>query len=269
MKISIVTPTFNSETTILNNVNSILNQTYSNFEHILIDNESSDDTLNLAKIEYRIRNSAEKLRIIREKDKGIAEAFNKGIKASRGEIIGILNSDDKYFNDNVFERVINAFDDEKSLFMHGDVLFNDPMYGSNIRKPLLCPVTYALPFNHPTMFFRKEVYKEYGSFDTGYNYAMDFEFICRLEKQIDDFYNKGIYLKGEPLVTMAAGGASWKNELDSIDETRKALKKYDYWNFNARKNYILRVLRTKLKILLSNNGLNRIIVHWRKRKWEN
>ena len=74
MKISIVTPTFNSETTILNNLNSILNQTYSNFEHILIDNESSDNTLNLAKKEYRLRNSTEKLRIIREKDKLITNA---------------------------------------------------------------------------------------------------------------------------------------------------------------------------------------------------
>ncbi|MGB5896282.1 MAG: hypothetical protein WBG58_19055, partial [Ignavibacteriaceae bacterium] len=87
--------------------------------------------------------------------------------------------------------------------------------------------------------------------------------------QIDDFYNKGIYLKGEPLVTMAAGGASWSNELDSIEETRKALKKYNYWNFNARKNYKLRVLRTKLKIFLSIIGLRGIIKKWRKKKWAN
>ncbi|MCH6574684.1 MAG: glycosyltransferase [Bacteroidetes bacterium] len=269
MKISIVTPTFNSEATILNNVNSILNQTYSNFEHILIDNESSDNTLNLAKKEYSIRNSTEKLRIIREKDKGIAEAFNKGIEASSGEIIGILNSDDEYFNDNVLERVINAFGDERILFVHGDVLFNDPMYGSNIRKPILCPVTYALPFNHPTMFFRKEVYQEFGVFGTDYKFAMDFEFICRLIKQVDDFYNKGIYLKGEPLVTMAAGGASWENELDSIEETRKVLKKYGFWNFDARKNYFLRKLRTNLKSWLSVIKMEKIITRWRKRKWEN
>ena len=94
MKISIITPTFNSETTILNNVNSILNQTHLEFEHIIIDNESSDDTLKLINEAYNNRNLKEKLRIIREKDKGIAEAFNKGIEASRGEIIGILNSDD-------------------------------------------------------------------------------------------------------------------------------------------------------------------------------
>jgi glycosyltransferase involved in cell wall biosynthesis len=269
MKISIVTPTFNSEATILINVNSILNQTYSNFEHILIDNESSDNTLNLAKKEYRLRNSTEKLRIIREKDKGIAEAFNKGIEASSGEIIAILNSDDQYYGESVLEKVTNCFKDKNVLFVHGKIYFEDPLYGSNIRKPLMCPITQALPFNHPTMFFRKEVYQEFGVFDTGYKFAMDFEIICHLIKQVDDFYNKGIYLRGEPLVTMAAGGASWENELDSIEETRKALKKYDFWNFDARKNYKLRVLRTKLKIILSQIGLNGLIKKWRKRKWEN
>ena len=269
MKISIVTPTFNSEAAILNNVNSILNQTYSNFEHILIDNESSDNTLNLAKKEYSIRNSTEKLRIIREKDNGIAEAFNKGIKTANGEVIGILNSDDKYYDESVLEKVTNCFKDKNVLFVHGNIYFEDPLYGSNIRKPLLCPITSAMPYNHPTMFFRKEVYQEFGVFDTGYNYAMDFEFICRLIKQVDDFYDKGIYLKGEPLVTMVAGGASWENELDSIEETRRALKKYNYWNFDARKNYTLRKLRTKLKIFLSKIGLNGIVKKWRKRKWEN
>jgi glycosyltransferase len=269
MKISIITPTFNSDKIIAGNVNSILGQSYNNYEHIIIDNLSSDNTILTIKNLFEKSGKTNQLNIISEEDNGIADAFNKGINTSKGGIIGILNSDDKYSNDNVLERVRNAFNDEKILFVHGDVLFIDSMYGSNVRKPLLCPVTYALPFNHPTMFFRKEVYKEYGTFDSSYNYAMDFEFICRLIKQFDDFYNKGIYLNGEPLVTMAAGGASWKNELDSIEETRKVLKKYDYWNFDARKNYVLRILRTKLKIFLSKIGLNGLIKKWRKRKWEN
>ena len=269
MQISIITPTFNSDKIIARNVNSILSQSFNNFEHIIIDNLSYDNTILTIKNLFENSGKAKQLNIISEKDNGISDAFNKGIKASNGEIIGILNSDDMYFNDNVLERVINAFDDEKILFVHGDVLFNDPVYGSNIRKPLLRSVKYALPFNHPTMFFRKEVYQEFGVFDTGYKFAMDFEFICRLIKQVHDFYNKGIYLKGEPLVTMAAGGASWENELDSIEETRKALKKYGYWNFDAKKNYKLRVLRTKLKILLSKIGLYGIVKKWRKKKWKN
>jgi len=257
MNLSVITPTWNSSSTIEGCVRSIINQNITNFEHIIVDNLSSDNTLDLIKSIYHREGLLNYLRIICEKDKGIAEAFNKGIEASSGEIIGILNSDDQYYGDSVLEKVTNCF------------YFEDPVYGSNIRKPLLCPVTNAMPYNHPTMFFRKEVYQEFGVFDTGYNYAMDFEFICRLIKQVDDFYNKGIYLKGVPLVTMVAGGASWENELDSIEETRKALKKYNYWNFDARKNYILRRLRTKLKVLLSKIGLNGIVKKWRKRKWEN
>jgi len=269
MKISIVTPTFNSETTILNNVHSILNQTYSNFEHILIDNESSDNSLNLVKKEYSIKNSIEKLRIIREKDNGIAEAFNKGIEASSGEIIGILNSDDQYYDESVLEKVANCFEDKNVLFVHGNIYFVDPLYGSNIRQPLLCPITKAMPYNHPTMFFRKEVYKQHGFFDTGYKFAMDFEFICRLSKSIIDFNSRGYYIDGKPLATMVAGGASWENELGSIKETRKALKKYSYWNFDAKKNYFLRKLRTEIKSWLSVIKMENVVTRWRKRKWEN
>jgi len=267
MKISIITPTFNSDENIAANVNSILSQSYNNYEQIIIDNLSSDNTILTIKKLFENSGKTKQLNIISEKDNGIADAFNKGINASKGEIIGILNSDDKYFNDNVFERVINAFNDKKILFVHGNVLFIDSIYGSNIRKPLLRPVTYALPFNHPTMFFRKEIYQEFGVFDTGYNYAMDFEFICRLLKQIDDFYNKGIYLTGEPLVTMAAGGASWKNELDSIEETKRALKQYDFWNFDAKKYYTVKVFRTKIKNLLNRIHANALVKLWRKIKW--
>ncbi len=269
MNLSVITPTWNSALTIEDCVISIINQNITNFEHIIVDNLSSDNTLDLIKSIYHREGLSKNLRIICERDKGISDAFNKGIEASSGEIIGILNSDDRFYNYSVLENVAEAFGDNEKLFVHGNIFFNDPLYGSNLRKPLMCSITQALPFNHPTMFFRKEVYSEYGMFDTDYKYAMDFEFICRLIKQVDDFYNKGIYLKGEPLVTMAAGGASWENELDSIEETRKALKKYNYWNFDARKNYTLRKLRTKIKIFLSNIGLNGIVKKWRKRKWEN
>jgi len=267
MKISILTPTFNSAATILKNVTSILSQTYSDFEHILIDNESSDNTLNLVKKEYSVKNSTEKLQIIGEKDKGIAEAFNKGIELSSGEIVGILNSDDYYYNETVLKKVADAFSEERYLYVHGNIYFYDPLYGSNVRKPLMCPITQALPFNHPTMFFRREVYKQYGRFDTDYNYAMDFEFICRLIKQVDEFYNKGIYIKGEPLVTMAAGGASWRSEIETIEETKRALKKYGLWNFNAKKYYAVRVFRTKVKSLFNRIGAYAVIKLWRRIKW--
>ncbi len=269
MIISIITPTYNSGKTIEQNAQSVLNQNHKNFEQIVIDNLSDDDTLKKIEQLYKNAGNIDKLRIINEKDNGIAEAFNKGIKTAGGEIVGILNGDDQYYDEYVLEKVINCFKDENVLFVHGKIYFDDPLYGTNIRKPLLCPVTKAMPYNHPTMFFRKEVYTQYGFFDTGYKFAMDFEFICRLFKSIIDFKKRGIYLEGKPLVTMIAGGASWKNELEAIEETKKALEKYDYWNFDAKKNYFLRKLRTKIKSWLSVIKMEKAVIHWRKRKWEN
>ncbi len=266
--LTIITPTFNSSRSINANIKSVLKQSYKNYEHIIIDNVSSDDTVQIINDAYDEACCINKLKIISEKDGGISDAFNKGIINANGEIITILNSDDYYYNDKVLERVISALEDEEKLFTHGNIYFDDPVYGSNIRRPLLCSVSKAMPYNHPTMFFRKEVYTQYGFFDTNYKFAMDFEYICRLSDSINDFDKKGYYLKGKPLVGVLAGGASWKNELDSIEESKRALKKYNYWNFEARKNYKLRVLRTKLKIFLSKIGLNRIVKKWRKRKWE-
>lgn len=269
MKISIITPTFNSEKMIRQNVESVISQKHQQFEHIIIDNISSDKTLNIITDVYNKAEMKVKLKIVSEEDKGISDAFNKGINHSSGEIITILNSDDFYTSDSVFEKVIDAFANKNILFTHGNIFFYDPVYGSNIRKPLLCPITKAMPYNHPTMFFRKEVYKQHGFYDTGYKFAMDFEFICRLSKSIIDFNSRGHYIDGKPLATMVAGGASWKNELDSIEETRKALKKYNYWNYDARKFFFLRKLRTNIKSWLSVIKMESVVTRWRKRKWEN
>ena len=269
MLISIITPTFNSENTIEKNVKSIIYQTYKNFEHIIIDNKSKDNTIDVINKIYRETNLIDSLHIISEPDKGIAEAFNKGIKNAKGEIIGILNSDDTYFNDKVFQKVLEAFNDKETIFVHGDIYFDDPVYGSNIRRPLLCPVTTTMPYNHPTMFFRKEVYEKYGNFNAEFKYTMDYELIMRYEKRIPGFRNKGKYLKGEPIAVMHSGGASWKYELESIREYKNSLKEYGYWDFNAKKEYFFRIFRTRLKMIFSDLHLNFIVKLWRKNKWGN
>ena len=179
MLISIITPTFNSEKTIAKNVKSVINQTYKNFEHIIIDNQSKDNTISIINKIYRENNLLSSLHIISERDTGIANAFNKGIKNAKGEIIGILNSDDRYFNNDVILKISEAFMDKEIIFTHGDVYFDDPIYGSNIRKPLLCPITTTMPYNHPTMFFRKEVYEKYGIYNEAYKLTMDYELIMR------------------------------------------------------------------------------------------
>ncbi len=266
--ISIITPTFNSGKTIEKNVNSVINQTYKIFEHIVVDNQSKDNTVDIINKIYKEHNLLNSLHVISEPDNGISDAFNKGIKTAKGDIIGILNSDDSYFNNNVFEKVIKAFNNNDIIFVHGDIYFEDPFYGSNIRRPLLCPITTTMPYNHPTMFFRKEVYEKYGFYDEAFQYSMDYALIIRYEKQITNFRKKGKYLQGEPIAIMHSCGASWKHEVKSIEEYKKALKEYGFWNFNAKKEYFLRIFRNRLKKVFSNLHLNFLVKLWRNKKWD-
>lgn len=269
MLISIITPTFNSAKTIGRTINSVVQQNYDNFEHILVDNLSSDKTIEIAKSIYNDNKISSKLRIICEKDEGISDAFNKGIRASKGEIIAILNSDDYYFDVNVFNKVINVFRDPNILFTHGNLKFIDDTYGSNIRKPLLCQISKAMPYNHPTMFLKKIIYNKYGYFDPSYKFAMDFELVCRMEKMIPDFRSRGFYLEGDPISIQLAGGASWQYEMNSIKEVKKALIQYQFWDNKAKFFYWQRIFRTRLKSFLNRIGLSNLIRVWRKHKWKN
>jgi len=267
MKISAITATFNSQKTVEQNAQSVISQNYKDFEHIIIDNFSSDETLKIIKENYKKNGLTDKLRILSEKDEGIADAFNKGIKLSQGEIITFLNSDDHYFDDSVFSKVIRAFDDENVLVVHGNIYFEDKKYGSNIRKPLLCHVTAAMPYNHPTMFFRRSVFEQFGFYDISYKFSMDFEFVCRLEKEFGCLNIRTQYVESNPLVSMRAGGVSWENEIGSIREYKSALIKHGFWNYDAKKNYIFRIVRTNVKGYLNKSGLNIFVKLWRNKKW--
>jgi glycosyltransferase involved in cell wall biosynthesis len=262
MKISVITPTFNSEKTIIKNVESILTQSYKDFEHIIIDNLSSDKTLEIIRKLYIDLPS--NLRIISEKDSGISEAFNKGIKLSSGEIITILNSDDYYYSENIFEQVANVLDKSQYLISHGDVLFNDPQYGSYLRKPYRINTFKTMPLNHPTMFVKKEVYSAVGLFDILYRYSMDFEFYCRMYKHYPDLSKKLFYFKKNPLVVMSSGGDSWTNERQSILEVKSALKQHGLINFKLAWQIQFRLLRTYLKSIFNKTGFTFIVRFWRK-----
>ncbi len=267
MKISIITPTFNSQKTIAKNIQSVLSQTYKNFEQIVVDNLSEDETLQIVKELYQKAEYISKLKIISERDDGIADAFNKGIRNASGDIIGILNSDDYFFSNDVLARIAHEFEKPDIFFVHGDVFFDDAVFGSNQRRPLQCSIYKAMPFNHPTMFFRKEIYLNYGFYNTAYKYSMDFEFICRLEKQIHKFREHGKYIEGDALVHMSGSGASWRNELHALKETKQVLLSYDFWNLKAAYYYILRLSRIKLKEIFSYLGFNVLIKYWRNIKW--
>lgn len=267
MKISLITPTYNSEESIAKSINSVFRQTYSDFEHIIVDNQSVDNTLQIIKNLYDRFNYTNKLKIISEPDKGVSDAFNKGIKIAEGEVIAILNSDDYFFDTNVFSKAIASFEKEDILFVYGNIFFKDEIYGSNLRKPLRCKIEKAMPFNHPAMFFRKKVYEIYGVYDLDFHYAMDYEYICRLWNEIEKIYSRGVYISGNAFVVMQAGGISWKNEFKTIEESKKALIKNNLWNTRAKFYYYSRMFRTSVKRFLERINLLSIVRKWRNLKW--
>ena len=121
MKVSIITVSLNSESTIKECIESVLSQTYKNIEYIIVDGMSNDKTI---KIIDSYRSKLDKF--ISEKDEGIYDAMNKGIKLATGDIVGILNSDDEYFNENVIENVVEAISNKQADSLHGDLCFVDP-----------------------------------------------------------------------------------------------------------------------------------------------
>jgi glycosyltransferase involved in cell wall biosynthesis len=266
MKISIITATFNSRELISSNVESILLQNYENWEHLIIDNLSTDGTIPLVQSLYQKANLLDNLKIISEKDLGISDAFNKGIGLASGEIILILSSDDYLLNNHVFQDVERLFHEGWDI-VHGDVLYLDPEFGNQLRSPLLCPIELAMPFNHPAMFYKKSVFETYGLFDLHYRFTMDYEHTARFYQSADK--NKcRTYYYPEALVALRAGGASSRNEIRSIQETKAFLKKYDHWSFRAKVNYVIRLLRIRMKFFLVSLGFGQVITFWRNYKWQ-
>lgn len=264
MKISVITPTFNSAKTILYTCQSITNQTYKNFEHIIIDNRSSDGTVELIESHYKSTKHFSNLKILIGEDQGISDAFNKGICAATGEIIVILNSDDYYLYDTLFEEVVSKFQNPKILIVHGNMYFEDKLFGSNTRRPLLTKIFHGTPFNHPTCFVNKSLYEKYGLFDLNFRYAMDFEWISRFYDSEDK--EKYVYIN-KTLTLMRGDGVSDLNEKKAQEEVKKALIKNSRWNDLAKLEHKKRVLRLQLKSVLKNLSLHFIIKIWRMLKW--
>ncbi len=267
MKISIITPTNNSEKHISRNITTVLNQSFDDFEQIIVDNESSDNTLEIASELYSKAGKNKSLKIICEPDYGIADAFNKGISKAEGEIITFLNSDDEYMQNDVLSTVESVFGNEGILFTHGNIFFYDPVRGSVIKTPLGNSLADGMIFFHPSMFFKKELFKKYGVFDTKFRYAMDFELLCRFLSKDPCFLSKGNYLN-KTLTRMNFGGNSWEKPVQALKETKIILKTYNMWNLRARWKYLLNRAKTFIIIGMVKYRFGFLLIKLRKFKWD-
>ena len=177
--LSVITVSFNSEKTIKETIESVLNQTNSNFEYIIIDGKSIDNTLEIVK-SYEKHFIEKKIPVkwISEKDTGIYEAFNKGIKLAKGDWISFLGSDDVYKKDALenYQKKIKSLQ-EKVDFIHSKVKVGN----KKIIKGEWSWKVFRRSMNiaHVGAFHHKNYFKKYGVFDTSYKIAGDYELLLR------------------------------------------------------------------------------------------
>ena len=252
MKVSIITITYNSENTLRTCIESVLNQTYKNIEHIIVDGKSTDGTLNIVN-EYRegIAN------IISEPDDGIYDAMNKGIKLATGDIVGILNSDDFYIDSYVIEKIVNSFIKYKVDSLYGDLLYVDPVDTNKVirywKSSVFIPGSFKRGWHppHPTFFVKKLVYDKYGGFDLNFEVSADFELMLRfLEK-----YKISTYYLNEPLVKMRMGGVSNNSVFNVIKGNINCYKAFKKNGLDVSILYLFYRLLPKVKQFFGKRSL--------------
>lgn len=182
--ISIITITYNSGNTLEQTIKSVLSQDYGNFEYVIIDGGSKDNTLQIVE-KYRSRIST----VVSEPDKGISDAFNKGIRNSKGEIIGIINSDD-ILMPGTLKAIANNYDPSIDVYS-GNLLFWNDTNDKVIKcVPDLKFEGFRLQYKvaHPSRFIRKDAYDRYGFYAIDLRYKMDIDLLYR-------FYSNGAKFK--------------------------------------------------------------------------
>jgi glycosyltransferase involved in cell wall biosynthesis len=206
--VSLITVSYNSEETIKDTIESILNQTYENVEYIIIDGLSQDNTVSIAKnYKNRFIERGYKYKIISEKDKGLYDAMNKGIKMAGGKIIGILNSDDFYINEFVIEKVVTKIVSERADCLYADLLYVDEMDTNKVvRKWKAKKGDFRLGWNppHPTTFITKSTYEKFGLYKVEYKISSDYDILYKI---IHKGKSRVVYL-AEYIVKMRSGGRS-------------------------------------------------------------
>ena len=233
LKISIITVSYNSEKTLKITLNSVKDQTYKKIEHIIIDGNSADKTVSIAKQYPHIS------KIISKPDNGIYDAMNKGLKIATGDIICFLNSDDFYASNNVLSSVNKIFIDNPSV----DACYSDLIYVDSLNTSKIIRYWKSGNFNfgsfakgwcppHPTFFVRRSMYEYFGNFDLNYHLASDVELMMRfLEVQkINARYIPELWIK------MRLGGTTNKNLRNILIQNKEIL--HALKNHNLSVNWI-------------------------------
>ncbi len=252
LKVSVLTPTYNSEKNILSNILSVQNQEYDNLEHIIIDNISKDKTLEIIN-----KNTHNNIKILSEKDNGIYDALNKGIKKATGDIISVLHSDDFYYSDETLTNIVKYFSEDDIDGVYGDLIYINSInhkpiryWKSNTYKKGLFNLGWAPP--HPSLFLRRSLFEKFGYFNIDKGNSADFELMRRFiqENEIKTKYINKVF------VVMRYGGESNKNIASIIKQNYTIIKILGLQNniFGLLK-YIYFKAINRIKQFLSRNKI--------------
>ncbi|MBK8846656.1 MAG: glycosyltransferase [Bacteroidetes bacterium] len=205
LKISIITIAFNSAETIEDTINSVISQDYPHIEYIVVDGKSTDGTVAIIN---KYTNSITKF--ISEKDKGLYDALNKGIKLSTGDIVGILHSDDLFFDNQVISKVEKAFSENNIDSLYANLIFVDRFNISNTKRVWRAGVYHKGAFRrgwmppHPTFFVKTKLFQKLGFYRTDLRFSADYELMLRFIHK----NNVSTYYLNEFIVKMRLGGIS-------------------------------------------------------------
>jgi len=218
LKVSVVTITYNSSATVEATIKSVLSQGVEDLEYIVIDGKSKDSTLEIVN-----KYAGQIAKIVSEPDKGISDAFNKGIRLATGDLIILVNSDDELLPGAV--KTVLAKAEEDSDVIHGNIVARDEKGYQKIKKPncnygLLC--TKGMYLNHPGMFIRRSAYEKYGLYDLSYKCGMDRDLLARMYARGAKFQ----YIDKE-LAIFQSGGESSRHFLQhALPESRRITLQY-------------------------------------------
>ena len=218
-KVSIITTTYNDKENLKKTIAQVKNQDYENIEYVIVDGGSTDGTREV--IEEAAEYFGDRLVWISEKDKGIYDAINKGIRLSTGDILGCCF--DQYAGPDVISKMVAIMEKEGTDGVHGDLYY---MEGDKVVRwwhQGQGKIRFGWMPGHPTLYLKKDVYDKYGLYKTDYRISADYEFMIRILK---DNQVKLSYLP-EVLIYMAHGGTSTNSlgaYLAGMKEGHRALR---------------------------------------------
>lgn len=221
LTVSIITVSYNSKKTISDTINSVLEQTYPYIEYIIIDGSSGDGTSEIIK---SYGNRIDKF--VSEPDKGMYDAINKGIRLATGSIVGILNADDFFYDNQVVEKLVSVFRENSIDAVYGDIQFVKRNDSKKIIRHYSSEKFYVSKFKfgfmpaHPSFYVKRDLFEKFGYFKSDYLIAADFELLIRFMyvNNINCRYINMVFVK------MRDGGVSNKTIFNRIILNKEILR---------------------------------------------